>query len=75
MTVFKGLSFFSCSHVEVLKRENTSEKAPEKQEEVVKTEVTQDDLPDFNNVPEEDYMELATLDGCVNYLEPKMKDL
>ena len=27
------------------------------------------------DVPEEDYMELATLDGCVNYLEPKMKDL
>lgn len=25
-------------------------------------------------VPEADYMELATLDGCVNYLEPKMKD-
>ena len=26
-------------------------------------------------VPESDYMELATLDGCVNYLEPKMKDM
>lgn len=25
-------------------------------------------------VPEADYMELATLDGCVNYLEPKLKD-
>lgn len=25
-------------------------------------------------VPEDDYMELATLDGCVNYLEPKLKD-
>lgn len=27
------------------------------------------------DVPESEYMELATLDGCVNYLEPKMKDL
>ena len=26
-------------------------------------------------VPEEDYPELATLTSCVNYLEPKMKDL
>jgi len=26
-------------------------------------------------VPEEDYMELATLDGSVAYLEPRMKDL
>lgn len=26
-------------------------------------------------VPEADYGELATLDSCVNYLEPKMKDL
>jgi len=25
-------------------------------------------------VPEEDYMELATLDSCANYLEPKMKE-
>ena len=25
-------------------------------------------------VPEEDYKELATLDGCVAYLEPKMRD-
>ena len=26
-------------------------------------------------VPEADYGELATLDSCVTYLEPKMKDL
>jgi len=26
-------------------------------------------------VPEEDYPELASLTSCVNYLEPKMKDL
>lgn len=26
-------------------------------------------------VPENDYPELATLTGCMNYLEPKMKDL
>jgi len=26
-------------------------------------------------VPEEDYPELASLASCVNYLEPKMKDL
>ena len=26
-------------------------------------------------VPEDDYMELATLDGSVAYLEPRMKDL
>jgi len=26
-------------------------------------------------VPEDDYMELSTLDGCVAYLEPKMKDI
>ncbi len=26
-------------------------------------------------VPEDDYMELATLDGCVNYLAPKMEDI
>jgi len=25
-------------------------------------------------VPEADYMQLATLDSCVAYLEPKMKD-
>lgn len=25
-------------------------------------------------VPEDDYMELSTLEGCVNYLEPKLKD-
>lgn len=25
-------------------------------------------------VPEEDYMKLATLKGCVEYLEPKLKD-
>ena len=25
-------------------------------------------------VPEQDYKELATLDGCVAYLEPKMRD-
>ena len=25
-------------------------------------------------VPEADYMQLATLDSCVNYLEPKLKD-
>ncbi len=25
-------------------------------------------------VPEEDYMELSTLDGCVNYLETPLKD-
>lgn len=27
------------------------------------------------DVPESDYMELATLKGCMNYLEPKMKHL
>ncbi len=26
-------------------------------------------------VPEDDYMELATLDGSVNYLEPRMKEI
>lgn len=26
-------------------------------------------------VPEADYPELATLKGCVDYLEPKMKDI
>ena len=26
-------------------------------------------------IPEEDYPELASLDGCVNYLEPKLKDV
>jgi acyl carrier protein len=26
-------------------------------------------------VPEDDYMELSTLDGSVAYLEPKMKDI
>jgi acyl carrier protein len=26
-------------------------------------------------IPEEDYPELASLDGCVNYLEPKLKDI
>ena len=26
-------------------------------------------------VPEADYGELATLESCVTYLEPKMKDL
>ena len=26
-------------------------------------------------VPEDDYKELATLDGSVDYLEPRMKDL
>ncbi|MEQ8278031.1 MAG: acyl carrier protein [Deltaproteobacteria bacterium] len=25
-------------------------------------------------VPEEDYMELSTLDGCVNYLSPKFAE-
>jgi acyl carrier protein len=25
-------------------------------------------------VPEEDYKELATLEGCANYLEPKLAD-
>ena len=25
-------------------------------------------------IPEEEYPELATLDSCVNYLEPKLKD-
>ena len=25
-------------------------------------------------VPEEDYKELATLDGCVSYLHPKLED-
>ena len=25
-------------------------------------------------VPEQDYKELATLDGCVSYLEPKLRD-
>jgi len=25
-------------------------------------------------VPEEDYKELATLDGCVAYLQPRLKD-
>ncbi|MEK7487390.1 MAG: acyl carrier protein [Planctomycetota bacterium] len=27
------------------------------------------------DVPESEYMELATLSGCVRYLEPKMKHL
>jgi acyl carrier protein len=26
-------------------------------------------------IPEEDYPELATLNSCVNYLEPKLKDV
>ena len=26
-------------------------------------------------IPEEDYPELATLTSCVNYLEPKLKDV
>jgi acyl carrier protein len=26
-------------------------------------------------VPEADYMELATLESCVNYLEPRMREL
>ena len=26
-------------------------------------------------VPEEDYPELATLDGCVTYLEPRLQDV
>ena len=26
-------------------------------------------------IPEEDYPELASLDGCVNYLEPKLKNI
>lgn len=26
------------------------------------------------NVPEKDYMELSTINGCINYLEPKLKD-
>jgi len=26
-------------------------------------------------VPEDDYMELSTLDGSVDYLEPRMKDV
>ena len=26
------------------------------------------------NVPEEDYPKLATIDSCVEYLEPKLKD-
>lgn len=26
------------------------------------------------DVPEKDYMELSTMNGCVNYLEPKLKD-
>lgn len=25
-------------------------------------------------VPEDDYMELATMQGCINYLEPKLKE-
>ncbi len=25
-------------------------------------------------VPEDEYMELATMQGCINYLEPKLKD-
>ncbi len=25
-------------------------------------------------IPEEDYPQLATLDSCVNYLEPKLRD-
>ena len=25
-------------------------------------------------IPEEDYPELATLDSCINYLEPKLQD-
>ncbi len=27
------------------------------------------------NIPEGDYLELATLDGCVNYLAPQLKDV
>jgi len=27
------------------------------------------------NVPEEDYPKLATINSCVEYLEPKLKDL
>ncbi len=26
-------------------------------------------------VPEDDYMQLATLDGCVAYLDPRMREL
>jgi len=26
-------------------------------------------------IPEEDYPHLATLDSCVNYLEPKLRDI
>ena len=26
-------------------------------------------------IPEKDYLEFATLDGCVNYLTPKLKDV
>jgi len=26
-------------------------------------------------IPEEEYPELSTLDSCVNYLEPKLKDI
>ncbi|MDD5757771.1 MAG: acyl carrier protein [Desulfobulbaceae bacterium] len=26
-------------------------------------------------IPEEDYPQLATLDSCVNYLEPKLRDV
>ncbi len=26
-------------------------------------------------IPEEDYLELATLDGCVSYLAPHLKDV
>jgi acyl carrier protein len=26
-------------------------------------------------IPEEDYPQLATLESCVNYLEPKLRDL
>jgi len=26
-------------------------------------------------IPEEDYPQLATLDSCVNYLEPKLRDI
>ncbi len=27
------------------------------------------------SIPEEDYPQLATLDSCVNYLEPKLRDV
>ena len=26
-------------------------------------------------IPEKDYMQLATLNGCLDYLEPKLKDV